>query len=61
MRRPADVLRAGSSAGGAAGTRPHAPLLAHAPKWAKGASGAFYRFKLGTIEITVAATAQEAG
>src|SRR5260370_17730325 len=44
------LLRAGSAAVGAAAL---APALAHAPQAGKRAQPGFYRFKLGTIEITV--------
>src|SRR3981189_3318070 len=49
------LMRAGSAAVGAAAlaaTAP-APALAHAPQAGKRAQPSFYRFKLGTIEITV--------
>jgi glyoxylase-like metal-dependent hydrolase (beta-lactamase superfamily II) len=45
------LLRAGSAAVGAAALAPTA--LAHAPQAGKQAQPSFYRFKLGTIEITV--------
>src|SRR6202790_1803009 len=45
------LLRAGSAAVGAAALAPTAP--AHAPQAGKQAQPSFYRFKLGTIEITV--------
>src|SRR3982074_476149 len=45
------LLRAGSAAVGA--TALAAPALAHAPQAGKHAQPSFYRFKLGTIEITV--------
>src|ERR1700688_3036563 len=45
------VLRAGSAALGAAALAP--TPLAHAPQAGKRAQPGFYRFKLGTIEITV--------
>jgi glyoxylase-like metal-dependent hydrolase (beta-lactamase superfamily II) len=45
------LLRAGSAAVGAAALAPTA--LAHAPQAGKHAQPSFYRFKLGTIEITV--------
>src|SRR3979411_1354862 len=45
------LLRAASAA--AASLAPPAPGLAHAPQAAKRAQPSFYRFKLGTIEITV--------
>src|SRR5260370_22570220 len=44
------LLRAGSAAVGAAAL---APAIAHAPQAGKRAQPGFYRFKLGTIEITV--------
>jgi glyoxylase-like metal-dependent hydrolase (beta-lactamase superfamily II) len=44
------LLRAGSAA---AALAPTAPALAHAPQAGKRAQPSFYRFKLGTIEITV--------
>ena len=47
------VLRAGSAAVGAAALAPTAPALAHAPQAGKRVQPGFYRFKLGTIEITV--------
>jgi glyoxylase-like metal-dependent hydrolase (beta-lactamase superfamily II) len=47
------LLRAGSAAVGAAALVPTAPALAHAPQGGKQAQPGFYRFKLGTIEITV--------
>jgi glyoxylase-like metal-dependent hydrolase (beta-lactamase superfamily II) len=47
------LLRAGSAAVGAAALAPTAPALAHAPHAGKHAQPGFYRFKLGTIEITV--------
>src|ERR1700740_2030799 len=47
------LLRAGSAAVGAAALAPTAPALAHAPQAGKRAQPSFYRFKLGTIEITV--------
>src|SRR4030081_3027798 len=47
------LLRAGSAAAAAASLAPAAPGLAHAPRAAKRAQPSFYRFKLGTIEITV--------
>jgi glyoxylase-like metal-dependent hydrolase (beta-lactamase superfamily II) len=47
------LLRAGSAAVGAAALAPTAPALAHAPQTVKRAQPSFYRFKLGTIEITV--------
>jgi glyoxylase-like metal-dependent hydrolase (beta-lactamase superfamily II) len=47
------LLRAGSAAVGAAALAPTAPALAHAPQADKRAQPGFYRFKLGTIEITV--------
>src|ERR1700720_2652192 len=45
------LLRAGSAAVGAAALA--APALGHAPQTGKRAQPSFYRFKLGTIEITV--------
>jgi glyoxylase-like metal-dependent hydrolase (beta-lactamase superfamily II) len=45
------LLRAGSAAVGAAALAPSA--LAHGPQTGKPAQPGFYRFKLGTIEITV--------
>src|SRR6201993_1764812 len=45
------LLRAGSAAAGAAALAPTA-ALAHAPQGGKQAQPGFYRFKLGTIEIT---------
>src|ERR1700726_1339753 len=49
------LLRAGSAAVavGAAALAPTAPALARAPQVGKQAQPGFYRFKLGTIEITV--------
>src|SRR6476619_297307 len=49
------LLRAGSAAVGAAALAPTAtaPALSRAPKAGKRAQPGFYRFKLGTIEITV--------
>src|ERR1700681_3131305 len=47
------LLRAGSAAVGAAALAPTTPALAHAPQAGERAQPAFYRFKLGTIEITV--------
>src|SRR5258708_29670978 len=47
------LLRAGSAAVGAAALAPTAPALAHAPQAGKRVQLSFYRFKLGTIEITV--------
>jgi len=47
------LLRAGSAAVGAAALAPNVPALAHAPQAGKRAQPSFYRFKLGTIEITV--------
>src|SRR3979490_2172699 len=43
----------GSAAVGAAALAATAPALAHAPQADKHAQPSFYRFKLGTIEITV--------
>src|SRR6202521_3784958 len=54
--RSADtLLRAGSAdvAVGAASLAPPTAALAHAPQAGKHAQPSFYRFKLGTIEITV--------
>jgi glyoxylase-like metal-dependent hydrolase (beta-lactamase superfamily II) len=49
------LLRAGSAAVGVAALAPTvpAPALAHAPQAGQLAQPSFYRFKLGTIEITV--------
>ena len=47
------LLRAGSAAAAAAALAPTTPGLAHAPQAGKRAQPSFYRFKLGTIEITV--------
>src|SRR6195256_4652801 len=49
------LMRAGSAAVGAAAlaATATAPALAHAPQAGKQAQPSFYRFKLGTIEITV--------
>jgi glyoxylase-like metal-dependent hydrolase (beta-lactamase superfamily II) len=47
------LLRAGSAAVGAAALAPANSALAHAPQAGKQAQPGFYRFKLGTIEITV--------
>ena len=47
------LLRAGSAAVGAAALTPNVPALAHVPQAGKRAQPGFYRFKLGTIEITV--------
>jgi glyoxylase-like metal-dependent hydrolase (beta-lactamase superfamily II) len=47
------LLRAGSAAVGAAALAPTTPALAYAPQAGKRAQPSFYRFKLGTIEITV--------
>jgi glyoxylase-like metal-dependent hydrolase (beta-lactamase superfamily II) len=47
------LLRAGSAAVGAAALAPTATALAHAPQAGERAQPGFYRFKLGTIEITV--------
>jgi glyoxylase-like metal-dependent hydrolase (beta-lactamase superfamily II) len=47
------LLRAGSAAVGAAALAPNVPVLAHAPQAAERPQPGFYRFKLGTIEITV--------
>src|SRR5258708_31200050 len=51
------LLRAGSAAVGAAALAPTAPPLAHAPQAGKRAQPSFYRFKLGTIDITVVSDA----
>src|SRR5271168_2314013 len=47
------LLRAGSAAAGAAALASTAPALAHAPQAGQHPQPSFYRFKLGTIEITV--------
>jgi glyoxylase-like metal-dependent hydrolase (beta-lactamase superfamily II) len=47
------LLRASSAAVGAAALASTAPALARAPQVGKQAQPGFYRFKLGTIEITV--------
>jgi glyoxylase-like metal-dependent hydrolase (beta-lactamase superfamily II) len=47
------LLRAGSAAVGAAALAPNVPALAHARQAAERSQPGFYRFKLGTIEITV--------
>jgi hypothetical protein len=47
------LLRAGSAAVGAAALAPTSPALARAPQAGERAQPNFYRFKLGTIEITV--------
>src|SRR5258708_1721057 len=47
------LLRAGSAAVGAAALAPTTPALARAPQAGERAQPSFYRFKLGTIEITV--------
>src|SRR6202049_1154279 len=47
------LLPAGAAPLGAAAPAPTAPALAHAPQAGKRAQPGFYRFKLGTIEITV--------
>src|SRR5258708_34292577 len=47
------LLRAGSAAVGAAALSRTAPALAYAPQAGKRVQPSFYRFKLGTIEITV--------
>src|SRR3979490_2818781 len=47
------LLRTASAAAGAAALAPPVPALAHAPQAGKRAQPSFYRFKLGTIEITV--------
>jgi glyoxylase-like metal-dependent hydrolase (beta-lactamase superfamily II) len=46
-------LQTGSAAVGAAALAPTVPALAHAPQVAERPQPSFYRFKLGTIEITV--------
>ena len=47
------LLRAGAAAAGAAALAPTVPARAHAPQAGKRAQPGFYRFKLGTIEVTV--------
>ena len=47
------LLRAGSAAVGAAALAPTAHALAHASQAGERAQPGFYRFKLGTIVITV--------
>jgi glyoxylase-like metal-dependent hydrolase (beta-lactamase superfamily II) len=47
------LLRAGSAAVGAAALAPNVPALAHARQAAERPQPGFYRFKLGTVEITV--------
>src|ERR1700734_907312 len=47
------LLRAGSAAVGAAALAPTTPALAYAPQMGKPTQPTFYRFKLGTIEVTV--------
>ena len=47
------LLRAGSAAAAATALAPTAPALAHAPQAGKLPQPSFYRFKLGTIEVTV--------
>src|ERR1700751_6230691 len=47
------LFRAGAAAAGAAALAPTVPALAHSPQVGKRAQPSFYRFKLGTIEITV--------
>src|SRR6202041_3199196 len=47
------LLRAGSAAVGAAALPPNVPALAHAAQAAERPQSGFYRFKLGTIEVTV--------
>src|SRR5271168_1804512 len=47
------LLRAGPAAVGAVALASNVPALAHAPQTGKQAQPGFYRFKLGTIEITV--------
>src|SRR5246127_1217919 len=47
------LLRTGAAAAGAAALAPTVPALAHSSQAGKRAQPSFYRFKLGTIEITV--------
>jgi glyoxylase-like metal-dependent hydrolase (beta-lactamase superfamily II) len=47
------LLRAGSAAVGAAALAPNVPVLSHAAQAAERPQPGYYRFKLGTIEITV--------
>ena len=47
------LVRAGSAAVGAAALAPTTLALARAPQAGEHAQPGFYRFKLGTIEITV--------
>jgi glyoxylase-like metal-dependent hydrolase (beta-lactamase superfamily II) len=47
------LLRAGSAAVGAAALAPTTPAMARAPQAGERAQPSFYRFKLGSIEITV--------
>jgi glyoxylase-like metal-dependent hydrolase (beta-lactamase superfamily II) len=47
------ILRAGSAAVGAVALAPTTPALAHAPRAGEKAQPSFYRFKLGTIGLTV--------
>src|ERR1700751_232255 len=47
------LWRAGAAAAGAAALTPTVPALAHAPQAGERAQPSFYRFKLGTIEVTV--------
>ena len=47
------LLRAGAAAAGAAALAPTVSALAHAPQAGELAQPSFYRFKLGTIEVTV--------
>src|SRR5690349_23622839 len=47
------ILRAGSAAVGAVALGPTTPALAHAPRAGEKAQPSFYRFKLGTIGLTV--------
>src|ERR1700739_760378 len=47
------LLRAGAAAAGAAALAPTVSALAHAPQAGELAQPGFYRFKLGTIEVTV--------
>ena len=47
------LLRAGAASAGAAALAPTVSALAHAPQAGELAQPSFYRFKLGTIEVTV--------
>src|ERR1700731_2953925 len=47
------LLRAGAASAVAAALAPTVPALAHAPQAGELAQPSFYRFKLGTIEVTV--------